>query len=92
MEGIRIISSAAGVLRVCAEDIVVADGKNNVSCTAGDKVFIDLVFLFSIHSNSRITPIKIPQFSPHQPKSNSIVLSTSTFISDGVHIPALAVK
>ena len=46
MEGIRIISSAAGVSRISAEDIVVADGKNNVTCSAGDMVFIDLVFLF----------------------------------------------
>lgn len=51
MEGIRIISSAAGVSRVCAKEIVVADGKNNVTCSVGDMVFIDLVFLFSLRSN-----------------------------------------
>ena len=46
MEGMRIISSAAGVSRVCAKEIVVADGKNNVTCSVNDMVFIDLVFLF----------------------------------------------
>jgi hypothetical protein len=43
MEGCRIVSSAAGVLRKCAKDIVVDDGGTKVSCTAGDSVFIDLV-------------------------------------------------
>lgn len=92
MEGIRIISSAAGVSRVCAKEIVVADGKNNVTCSVGDMVFIDLVFLFPSVLTNRITPTKIPLFSPNQPKSNSIVLSINTFISDGVRIPASAVK
>ena len=46
MEGIRIISSAAGVSRICAKDIVVADGKNRVNCSAGDMVFVNLVFYF----------------------------------------------
>lgn len=44
MEGYRIVSSAAGVSRICAKDIVVADGDNKVTCSAGDMVFIDLVF------------------------------------------------
>jgi cytochrome P450 len=44
MEAMRITSSAAGVSRVCAKDIVVADGDRKVACSAGDMVFIDLVF------------------------------------------------
>ena len=92
MEGIRIISAAAGVSRMCAKDIIVADGKNNVTCSAGDMVFIDLVYAFYLRSDNRITPTKIPLFSPNQLKSNSIVLSTNTFTSDGVHIPVLPVK
>ena len=43
MEAMRISSSAAGVERIAANNIVVQDGGNKVSCTVGDQVFVDLV-------------------------------------------------
>lgn len=44
MEAMRISSAAAGVTRTVANDIVVQDGLNKVTFTAGETMFIDLVF------------------------------------------------
>ena len=43
MEGCRIVSSAAGVSRFCAKDIVIPDVDGDVHCSVGDQIFIDLV-------------------------------------------------
>jgi cytochrome P450 len=44
MEAMRITTSAAGVSRKVANDIVIQDGDRQVSLKAGDMLFADLVY------------------------------------------------
>jgi cytochrome P450 len=54
MEAMRITTSAAGVSRKVANDIVIQDGDRQVSLKAGDMLFADLVTPPSSFSDFRI--------------------------------------
>ena|ERR1700721_2799774 len=66
MEACRIVSSAAGVSRIVAKDIVVTDGDKQVTLQAGQQLFVDLVYLSLRNSDSRILRTRSRVFSPNR--------------------------